>query len=168
MILLLITGGTLDKEYRSIEGKLSFSSSFVPRMLKLARSKADIRMLELFLKDSLDFSDLDRQSILSACISNPEKKIVLTHGTDTLVETAQLLALEKSIQEKTIVLCGAMIPFSMGDSDAMFNLGSAITAVQLLKPGVYVTMNGLVFPAKQVKKNKEKGQFEGNNLKGTT
>ena len=157
-IRLIVTGGTIDKIYNESNGELTFSDSHINEMLEQARCKVPVAISQLMLLDSLDMVDKDRESILGECIRVNESKIIITHGTDTMVETAEVLG--KSVKDKTIVLLGAMIPFSLKDSDALFNLGCAMTAVQCLDPGVFITMNGRIFTWDDVKKNKQKGIFE--------
>lgn len=158
MIAILVTGGTFDKTYDEIGGRLSFGETHVPEMLRLGRARVDIRIQTLMMVDSLDMRDADRQAIVSACLLCPESQIVVTHGTDTMVETAAALA--GGVPGKTIVLTGAMIPYAFGSSDGLFNLGSALSFVQALKPGVYVAMNGRCFPWDGVRKNRDSGIFE--------
>ena len=157
-IKLLITGGTIDKQYDELTGELIFTQSGVENMLAQGRAKLDISPETIMLKDSLDMDDNDRQQILKACLACDESQIVITHGTDTMVETSQVLAAE--IKDKTIVLLGAMVPYQFKNSDALFNLGCAIAAVQTLENGVYITMNGKVFNFDEVSKNKEVGEFQ--------
>ncbi len=157
-IKILITGGTIDKRYNELDGELVFTESAVEDMLRQGRAKLDLSLETLMLKDSLNMNDVDRQEILAACQSTEASRIVITHGTDTMVETSQALAAE--IKDKTIVLLGAMVPYAFKHSDALFNLGCAITAVQTLPNGVYITMNGKVFPYDQVMKNKVAGEFQ--------
>jgi L-asparaginase len=157
-IRLFITGGTFDKEYDEINGRLFFEDTHLPQMLELGRCRADVRSRTLMMVDSLEMTDADRELIAHNCADAPERHIVITHGTDTMVETARALAAR--VQGKTIVLTGAMVPFAFGSSDGLFNLGGAITAVQVLPPGVYVTMNGRVFPWDRVRKNRSTGVFE--------
>ncbi|HSW30420.1 MAG TPA: asparaginase domain-containing protein [Longimicrobiales bacterium] len=157
-IRLFITGGTFDKEYDEINGRLFFEDTHLPQMLELGRCRADVRSRTLMMVDSLEMTDADRDLIAHNCADAPERHIVITHGTDTMVETARALAAR--VQGKTIVLTGAMVPFAFGSSDGLFNLGGAITAVQVLPPGVYVTMNGRVFPWDRVRKNRSTGVFE--------
>jgi L-asparaginase len=157
-IRLFITGGTFDKEYDEINGRLFFEDTHLPQMLELGRCRADVRSRTLMMVDSLELTDADRELIAHNCADAPERHIVITHGTDTMVETARALAAR--VQGKTIVLTGAMVPFAFGSSDGLFNLGGAITAVQVLPPGVYVTMNGRVFPWDRVRKNRSTGVFE--------
>jgi L-asparaginase len=157
-IRLFVTGGTFDKEYDEIRGVLFFEDTHIPQMLELGRCRAEVRVRTLMMIDSLEMTDADRQVIAHNCAEAPEPYIVITHGTDTMVETARLLA--ERVPDKTIVLTGAMIPIAFGSSDGLFNLGGAITAVQVLPPGVYVTMNGRVFSWENVRKNRDTGIFE--------
>jgi L-asparaginase len=157
-IRLFVTGGTFDKEYDEIRGRLYFQDTHLPQMLELGRCRVDVEIRTLMMVDSLDMSDADRDLIARQCRDAPEDRIVITHGTDTLVETAAALARVDS--GKTIVLTGAMIPIAFGSSDGLFNLGGALTVVQVLPPGVYVVMNGRVFPWNGVRKNRETGIFE--------
>ncbi len=157
-IRILVTGGTFDKEYDEIHGRLFFRRSHVPEMLKLGRCLLSIEVETLMMKDSLDLTDADREQILQACRRAPETAIVITHGTDTMVETARLLG--QNVQGKTIVLTGAMIPYAFGSSDGLFNLGSALSFAQALPAGVYIAMNGRYFHWNNCRKNREKGIFE--------
>jgi len=158
-IKLFITGGTIDCERVDPDTeKYVFLETHLPEMLKQAKNRIAIELEVLMLKDSIYMTDSDREKILSGCKSCKENKIIVTHGTDTIVETAQVLG--KNIKEKTVVLLGAMIPFNQENSDALFNLGSAITAVQLLPKGVYITMNAKIFSWDNIRKNKEFQEFE--------
>ena len=157
-VRLFITGGTFDKEYDEIEGRLYFKDTHVHEMLRLGRSRVEVAVRTLMLVDSLEMSDSDRRLVLESCRSAAEERIVVTHGTDTIVETARVLG--EATLAKTIVLTGAMIPWAFGSSDGLFNLGSALSFVQALPPGVYVAMNGLSFPWDDVVKNKSLGVFE--------
>ncbi len=157
-IKLFITGGTIDKQYNSLNGELIFDKTHLPEILKQAKNKININQEVLMLKDSLDMNNDDRAMILEKCKATSEEKILITHGTDTMVETAQVLG--KNISNKTIVLTGAMIPFSFGNTDALFNIGTAITAAQILPNRVFITMNGHIFSYDNVRKNKEIGEFE--------
>ena len=157
-IKILVTGGTIDKVYNELAGKLTFDDSHLGEMLECSRSTVGINTEVLFLKDSLDMNDEDRSLILSKCLECSEDKVMVTHGTDTMVETAQLLG--NKIKDKTIVLFGSMIPYSINNSDALFNLGAALSAVQNKTNGVYIAMNGQVFDFNKVKKNKALGTFE--------
>ena len=157
-IKIFITGGTFDKEYDEITGKLFFKDTHLPEMLKLARCKLKVNITALMMVDSLNMTDSDRIIILENCKKAKESKILITHGTDKMVETAKALA--NSIQDKTIVLTGAMIPYKFGSSDGLFNLGSSLAFVQILPPGIYISMNGKYFHWNNVKKNKQTGEFE--------
>ena len=157
-IRILITGGTIDKEYDPLTGELTFSKSHLSKMLNQVRCKARFILEEVMLKDSLQMMNEDREEILRTCIDCCEDKIIVTHGTDTMVATAQTLG--KNVKGKTVVLVGAMIPYAFGASDALFNLGCAFSAVQALHRGVYITMNGKIFHWDNVTKNKESGEFE--------
>lgn len=155
---IFITGGTFDKEYNYITGKLYFKDTHLNEMLKLGRSNLDVDVRTLMMEDSLSLTDEDRQIILHNCQKTPADRILITHGTDTMVDTARVLA--EKIKDKTIVITGAMIPYTFGSSDGLFNLGSALAFVQTLPPGVYVAMNGRYFNWDNVKKNKKTGLFE--------
>jgi L-asparaginase len=157
-IRVFVTGGTFDKEYNELDGRLFFQDTHVPEMLRLGRCLLDAEVRELMMIDSLDMNEDDRRAIAAECRNAGETRIVITHGTDTMVETAAHLGRE--IQGKTIVLTGAMIPYKFGSSDGMFNLGSALAFVQTLPTGVYIAMNGRWFAWDRVRKNREKGIFE--------
>ncbi|MBN9297959.1 MAG: asparaginase [Filimonas sp.] len=157
-VLIVVTGGTFDKEYNEITGELFFKDTHLPEMLKLGRSQVPTRLVTLMMKDSLLMTDQDRELIASLCINAPEDKIIITHGTDTMSVTAEMLS--RAVDDKTIVITGAMIPYKFGSSDGFFNLGSALAFVQVLKHGTYVVMNGRYFDAGNVKKNKNTGIFE--------
>jgi L-asparaginase len=158
MIQIFVTGGTFDKEYNELNGALFFKDTHLPEMLEKGRSRLAVSIDTLLMKDSLDFNEVDRQLISFACASASVDRILITHGTDTMVQTAQYLAAQNLA--KIIVLTGAMIPYKFGSSDGMFNLGSALAFLQILEPGVYISMNGKVFGANNVRKNLEKGEFE--------
>ena len=204
MIRILVTGGTFDKEYDEIAGTLYFKDTHVHEMLRLGRCRAPVTVETLMLVDSLHMTDADRERIAERSLACPERLVVITHGTDTIVETAHALAHAMSQgtgtgmrqsgtgnrqfpetdlrqfrgtdtrespgtgerqspgtgMRKTIVLTGAMVPYAFGSSDGMFNLGSAISFVQALAPGVYVAMNGRAFGWDRVRKNRETGVFE--------
>ena len=163
-ITILVTGGTFDKEYNEITGELYFSKSHIKEMLDLGRcriSDLKIDIKKMMLKDSLDMETIDRQLILDACLQTNTHKIVITHGTDTMTETAKVLS--ENIRDKTIVFTGAMIPYKFGSSDGLFNLGSALTAVQTLSAGIYIAINGNIFKWDKVKKNRREGVFESIN-----
>lgn len=157
-IKILIIGGTFDKEYDELNGKLFFKDTHLPEILKLGRCNLDIQIRTLMMIDSLEMRDADRDLIINHCQQCEESKVVITHGTDTMDITAQALG-EASIN-KTIVLTGAMIPYKFGSSDGLFNLGSALAFVQTLPVGVYVVMNGKFFDWHNVRKNKASGIFE--------
>ena len=160
-IKILITGGTFDKEYDELHGTLYFKDTHLPEMLKLGRSRLETHLRTVMMIDSLEMTDADRHLILENCRQSPENKIIITHGTDTMVETAQVLA--QGIKDKTIVLTGAMVPYAFGSSDGLFNLGSALSFVQVLPPGIYIAMNGRYFTWDIVRKNRDKGEFEEKN-----
>jgi L-asparaginase len=157
-IKLIITGGTIDKSYNMNNGELHFVDSHIPSMLTEARCKADFELDKILLKDSLDMDDNDRQKILETVQNSQQSRIIITHGTDTMVQTAQFL--EQQVEDKTIVFTGAMIPYVFKKSDSLFNLGTAFAAVQCLPAGIYITMNGRVFAANNVIKNRGEGIFE--------
>jgi L-asparaginase len=157
-VKVLITGGTIDKTYKELSGELSFTQTHIIEILNRGRSTVNIDSEVLFLKDSLEMNDKDRDLILSKCLECDEDKIIITHGTDTMVDTAQLLG--DKIKDKTIVLFGSMIPYSVNNSDALFNLGGALSAVQNKKQGVYIAMNGQIFDFDKVEKNKKLGIFQ--------
>ncbi len=155
---ILVTGGTFDKDYHELEGRLFFRRTHVPEMLRLGRCELSVVVEELMLIDSLEMSDSDRERILAACRSAPEPRIVITHGTDTLERTAQTVG--AAGLAKTIVLTGAMVPYTFGSSDGLFNLGSALAFAQSLSAGTYVAMNGRCFRWDNVRKNRSSGVFE--------
>jgi L-asparaginase len=155
---VLVTGGTFDKEYDEITGRLYFLHTHLPEMLRLGRSRVELEITTLMMLDSLDMSERDRALIVDRCRSLPESRIVVTHGTDTIVETARAIA--AASLDKTVVLTGAMVPYAFGSSDGLFNLGSALSFVQVLPPGVYVAMNGRSFHHDRVRKNRDTGMFE--------
>ena len=157
-IRLFVTGGTFDKEYDEIHGTLEFRDTHLPQMLEMARSRLDVSVRTLMMVDSLEMSDADREVIAANCLDAPEPHIVITHGTDTMVDTAVLLA--ERVPGKTIVMTGAMIPIAFGSSDGLFNLGGALSVVQALPAGVYIAMNGHVFDWDDVRKNRDTGVFE--------
>jgi L-asparaginase len=161
VIRILVTGGTFDKQYDELRGALSFRETHLPEMLRLGRSRVEVAIETLMMIDSLEMSDADRARIVDRCRGASEPQIVITHGTDTMVDTARALATASpALGGKTIVLTGAMVPYAFGSSDGLFNLGSALSFVQALAPGVYVAMNGRCFAWDRVRKNKESGVFE--------
>jgi L-asparaginase len=155
---IFITGGTFDKEYNEITGQLYFNDTHMQALLKMGRCRVPVEIETLMMIDSLEMTDKERELILHRCIECEEDKIIITHGTDTMVDTARLLG--ENIQHKTIVLTGAMIPIKFGSSDGLFNLGGALAFVQSLESGVYVTMNGRCFWWNNVCKNRQTGIFE--------
>ena len=157
-IRIFITGGTFDKEYNELNGQLFFKDTHIPELLKLGRSRVNVTIRTLMMIDSLEMTGADRSLIAENCIKADETKIIITHGTDTITETAEVLA--EKVKMKTIVLTGAMIPYKFGSSDGLFNMGSALAFVQTLPPGVYIAMNGRYFHWNNVTKNKETGIFE--------
>ncbi len=173
-IKIFVTGGTFDKEYNELNGELFFKDTHLTEILALGRSRVPVDISMLMMKDSLHMTDADRNTIAKNCQQAKEEKIIITHGTDTMVETAAVLAKEftpslkgegksnNSLQgggKKTIVLTGALIPYKFGSSDGLFNLGSALAFVQTLPHGIYVAMNGRYFNWDNVRKNKEVGDF---------
>lgn len=157
-IRVFVTGGTFDKTYDYLRGTLYFEDTQLPEMLRLGRNTVDVRIRTLMMVDSLEMTPQDRQLIVHNCQTCPEQHIVITHGTDTMVKTAEVLA--QSVSDKTIVLTGAMIPYRFGSSDGFFNLGSAMAFAQILEPGVYLAMNGRYFHWNNVRKNLKTGIFE--------
>ena len=157
-ITIFVTGGTFDKEYNEITGELFFKDTHIREILELGRAQLDVKIKTLMLVDSLNMTNEDRGVVLENCVSTKDKNIVITHGTDTMTETAKFIASEKL--KKTIVLTGAMIPYKFGSSDGLFNLGSAFAFAQTLPNGVFVAMNGRFFDWDKVVKNKNSGKFE--------
>ena len=157
MIEILVTGGTFDKEYDERRGRLYFRRTHVEEMLALGRCRVPARVRTLMMIDSLDMRPADRRRVLEACRRSKASRLVVTHGTDTMVETAGALAAE--LEGKTVVLTGAMVPYKFGSSDGLFNLGSALAFAQSLPPGVYVAMNGRVFDWDRVRKDRARGVF---------
>ena len=166
---IIITGGTFDKRYDAIRGQLDFKDTHLPDIIAQVRVGVPVELELNQLVDSLDMQDENRQRVLAACCAAQEKYIVITHGTDTMSETAAVLgnafsATESALAGKCIILTGAMVPYSVSVSDALFNLGSAIMAAQLVDPGVYIVMNGRCFPWRNARKNRVLGVFEGDAL----
>ena len=161
-IKIFITGGTFDKEYNELTGKLYFKNSHMYELLELGRCQLDVDIETLMMVDSIEMSKTERNYIIQKCIAEPIKQIIITHGTDTMVKTAGILA--DAVNDKTIVLTGAMIPVRFGSSDGLFNMGSALSFVQALSPGVYIAMNRQIFNQENVRKNKKLGIFEGTEL----
>jgi len=157
-IRILITGGTFDKEYDELAGSLFFKDTHIHEMLRLGRCRLEVAVRTVMMVDSLEMTEADRATILANCRQAPEDRIVITHGTDTMADTAR--ALVAAAIGKTIVLTGAMIPYAFGSSDGLFNLGSALSFAQVLPAGVYVAMNGRCFAGDRVRKNRDSGVFE--------
>lgn len=157
-IRIFITGGTFDKEYNELNGELYFKDTHLSDLLEMGRNKAPVEIRTLMMVDSLEMTDEDRELIVHQCNNCDETQIVITHGTDTMADTAKILG--QSISNKTIILTGAMIPIKFGSSDGLFNLGSALAFAQSLPLGVYVAMNGRFFNWDNVRKNKQTGVFE--------
>lgn len=157
-IRIFITGGTFDKEYNELNGQLYFKDSHLSDLLEMGRSRLPVEIRTLMLVDSLEMTDEDRELIIHQCNNCDETQIVITHGTDTMANTAKVLA--QKVTGKTIILTGAMIPIKFGSSDGLFNLGSALAFAQSLSAGVYVAMNGRYFNWDNVWKNKQTGIFE--------
>ena len=157
-IRIFITGGTFDKEYNELNGQLYFKDTHLNELLGLGRSLVPVEIRTLMMIDSLEMGIDERELIVFQCNHADEEKIIITHGTDTMAETAKVLA--EKIKDKTIVLTGAMIPYKFGSSDGLFNLGAALAFAQTLPHGVYIAMNGKCFDWHNVRKNKQTGQFE--------
>ena len=157
-IKIFVTGGTFDKEYDEIRGQLYFNETHLPEILRLGRCTLNVQIDTLMMIDSLHMSEQDRQHIVQHCNNCDNTRIIITHGTDTMVETAKAIAEAKI--EKTIILTGAMIPYKFGSSDGLFNMGCALSFVQTVPQGVYITMNCRYFVWNNVRKNKEEGFFE--------
>jgi L-asparaginase len=179
VIRIIVTGGTFDKTYDEINGRLSFGTTHLPEMLRLGRSRVETTIETLMMIDSLNMTEADRARIAQSCARCPETRMVITHGTDTMVETARVIASwgppslgavaasaakaaggPGTVHNKTIVLTGAMVPYAFGSSDGLFNLGSALSFAEVLPPGVYIAMNGQHFSWDRVRKNRETGVFE--------
>jgi L-asparaginase len=157
-IRILVTGGTFDKEYNELTGELFFQRTHVLDMLRLGRCQLELEVETLMMIDSLQMTDDGRALILARCQAAAESRIIITHGTDTMERTAATLG--PNLAGKTVVLTGAMIPYTFGSSDGIFNLGTALAFVQTLTPGVYISMNGSYFRWNAVHKNRERGIFE--------
>jgi L-asparaginase len=158
-IRILVTGGTFDKEYDELTGRLFFRDTHVGEMLRRGRARLPLEVETILMIDSLEMDDSSRAVVVERCRSCRERAVVITHGTDTMVDTARAIA-AAHISGKTIVLTGAMVPYAFGSSDGLFNLGSALSFVQVLPPGVYVAMNGQQFRWDECRKNRETGVFE--------
>lgn len=155
---IIATGGTFDKHYDPLTGDLIFLNSVLPEALDRARLTLPVSFEPLLALDSLDMQDSHRRQILTACERSAENRIVIVHGTDTMPETAQVLG--RSELNKTIILTGAMVPYRIARSDALFNLGFACAAASLAAAGVYIAMNGQIFPWNDVMKNRDQGVFQ--------
>jgi L-asparaginase len=158
-IRILVTGGTFDKEYDELTGRLFFRDTHVAEMLRLGRARLDLDIETVMMVDSLDMADAQRAAIVQRCRESHERAIVITHGTDTMVETARAVA-DAALRDRTVVLTGAMVPYAFGSSDGLFNLGSALSFVQVLPAGVYIAMNGHAFSWNECRKDRERGMFE--------
>ena len=157
-IRIFITGGTFDKEYNELNGQLFFKDTHLADLLAMGRNRVLLEIRTLMMVDSLEMTQEDRAIIVHQCNQCDESQIVITQGTDTMVETAIVIA--EKIKNKTIILTGAMIPIKFGSSDGLFNLGSALAFAQALPKGVYIAMNGRYFNWDNVRKNKQTGVFE--------
>ena len=157
-IKIFATGGTFDKEFNEINGELFFKETNLYQLLQLGRSQLNVKIETLMMVDSLKMTESEKNYIVDKCKKEKTNRIIITHGTDTMVDTARLIA--KKIKDKTIILTGAMIPIKFGSSDGLFNLGSALSFIQVIEPGVYITMNGRYFKWDNVRKNKKLGIFE--------
>ena len=158
MIKIFVTGGTFDKDFDEKNGKLFFRDTHMNEILALGRSRVDVHIETLMMIDSLDMTDENRNLIIESCVNASESQVIITHGTDTMTQTAEELG--KINLNKTIVITGAMIPYKFGTSDGLFNIASVLAYVQTLPIGVYVAMNGRVFDFDNVRKNRETGMFE--------
>ncbi|MEO5719179.1 MAG: asparaginase domain-containing protein [Chthoniobacterales bacterium] len=157
-IRILVTGGTFDKEYNERTGQLFFKDTHLAEMLQRGRSRVAVNIRTVMMIDSLEMTAADRALVVQNCVQAEEHQIVITHGTDTMTDTAAAIA--EAVTDKTVVLTGAMIPWAFGSSDGLFNLGSALSFVQVLPAGVYIAMNGKWFPWDRCRKNRERGEFE--------
>ena len=160
-ILALVTGGTFDKEYNLITGELYFNETHLPEIFERGRCTLDITVNTLMMIDSLEMTDENRDLIISKCQQEDFNHILITHGTDTMCQTAERIVKSENLADKTIVLVGAMIPYKFGmSSDGFFNLGAALAFVQAMPAGVYIAMHGECFPWNDVWKNRATGYFE--------
>lgn len=156
-ILILTTGGTIDKNYFDALSEYQIVDSGIPALLQEARVALPYRLVEVMRKDSLELTDADRTLIAAAAREAPETRIVITHGTDTMTETAKLLAAD--VPDKTIVLTGALSPARFAETDAPFNLGMAFATAQMAPPGIWIAMSGQVFNGLKVRKDRAAGKF---------
>lgn len=161
LLHILTTGGTIDKVYFDARSEFAVGDPQIADILRAASVSFEWRLETLLRKDSLEMSDADRRQIAEAVRRSPSRRILVTHGTDTMVETARSVAALSDVGAKTVVFVGSLSPALLKDTDAEFNIGLAVGVVQILPPGVYVAMNGRVFPAASVSKNPEKNRFEG-------
>jgi L-asparaginase len=157
-VRLYVTGGTFDKEYDEINGRLYFKDTHAREMLRLARCTLEVEVRTLMMIDSTEMTEADRDAITRHCVESADERIVITHGTDTMEVTARYLG--ERVSDKTVVLTGALIPYTFGSSDGLFNLGTAMAYAQALPHGVYVAMNGRCFDWRNVRKNRSTGHFE--------
>jgi L-asparaginase len=157
-IRIFVTGGTFDKEYNELTGELFFKETHLPHMLMLGRCRVAVDVRTLMMVDSREITDEDRDTMARNCVKAKEERILITHGTDTMADTAAVIA--GRVKDKTIVLTGAIVPYTFGSSDGLFNLGSALAFVQTLPHGIYIVMNGRYFNWNNVRKNKKTGEFE--------
>ena len=156
-IRVFVTGGTFDKEYNELDGELYFKDTHLQEMLRRGRCRVPVQVRTLMMVDSETLGEDDRDLILRSCARSSSDRIVITHGTDTMEVTARQLG--EAALAKTIVLTGAMVPYTFGSSDGMFNLGAALAFAQVLPLGVYVVMNGRCFDWNNVTKNRDAGIF---------
>lgn len=156
-ILVLTTGGTIDKNYFDALSEYQITDSGIPDLLAEARVALPFRVVELMRKDSLDLTQADRLLVAAAAREAPETRIVITHGTDTMTETARVLAAE--VPGKTVVLTGALSPARFAQTDAPFNLGMAFATAQVAPPGAWIAMSGEVFNGLKVRKDRAAGKF---------
>ncbi len=156
-IKIFTAGGTIDKIYFDNKSDYKVGDPQAESVLKRANVTVDYTVESLLRKDSLDMTDDDRRAIREAVAAEECERIVITHGTDTMIETAKVLA---DVPGKTIVMTGSMYPAAFRDSDAVFNIGCALTAAQTLKPGVYIAMNGQIFNPQKSRKNRDQNRFE--------
>jgi L-asparaginase len=157
---IILTGGTFDKHYDALAGQLTFAESHLAEIVTRSRLTLEIVVESVVMLDSLDMQPEHRERVLASCLSAAESSLIVIHGTDTMEETAAVLGPALANSGKRVVLTGAMVPYEVRGSDALFNLGFALAAAQLAAPGVYIAMNGRLFPWNTVKKNRTMGLFE--------
>ena len=158
-IRILVTGGTFDKEYNEHTGQLYFKDTHLAEMLRLGRSRVEVTIRTVMMVDSLEITDADRALIVQNCLQAPEDRIVITHGTDTMIDTGLVLQRSLSDLPVPIVLTGAMTPLGFESSDGLQNLTEALFAVRVLPPGVYIVMHNQVFPVDRARKDRELSRF---------